>query len=613
MKENSVELTLEFEESGNITDLLERRCREDGDLVLYRIQDSPGQWREVTAAQFRSEVTALAKGLIASGIRPGDRVAIMSRTRYEWALLDLAIFYAGGVVVPVYETSSPSQIAWNLSNSGAKAMFAEQRQHVQAVKRASRHEKLSLEHLWQIEGATDPSATLDSLREAGADITDEQLEQARSHASLKDLATIIYTSGTTGKPKGCALSHSNFVKLSGSARQAIPEVARPGSSTLMFLPLAHVFARYIHILAIDAGVTVGHSPDLKNLVEDIQSFRPEFLLVVPRVFEKIYNGARSKAHDASAIKGRLFDAAERAGVEWSKTVMDGRKPSPLLALRYKVLDALVLSKIRQAMGGQAQYAVSGGGPLSPRLGHFFHAVGIKILEGYGLTETTAPVTVGTVQDFQIGTVGPPLPGMSVKIAEDGEILCRGVGVIEHYYENPKADEEGFTEDGWYRTGDLGELTERGFLKITGRKKEVIVTAGGKNVIPAQYEDLIRASALVSQCVVIGDNRPFIAALVTLDEETLPKQLERLGLDPKLSPEEAAQQEPVRQEVQKLIDKANAETSKAESVRAFRIIGSDFTEESGHLTPSLKIRRPKILKDYEDVIEEIYNAPKPTQG
>lgn len=610
MNETSVPLTLDIDPDSNITDLLQRKIPEQTDLVLFRVQDSPGQWREVTAGQFREEVAALAKGLIAEGIEPGDRVGLMSRTRYEWALADFAILYAGGVTVPVFETSSPSQIAWNMGNSEAKAMIVESRQHLAAVKRAAKHESLGLRKVWQIDAPESDEASLASLRRAGAEVSDEALEAARSAAGLEDVATIIYTSGTTGRPKGCSLTHGNFVRLSASARQAIPEVANSEMTTLMFLPLAHVFARYIHILAVDAGVTVGHSPDLKHLTEDIASLSPDFLLVVPRVFEKIYNGARSRAHDESEAKGKVFDWAEKVGVEWSTAVMEGRRPGPWLKAQYLLADRLVFAKLRSAMGGRVRYAVSGGGPLAERLGHFFHAAHLKILEGYGLTETTAPLSVGTVADFQIGTVGPPLPGNSVRIAEDGEILARGVGVMEHYFKNPEADAESFTEDGWFRTGDLGRLTERGMLRITGRKKEVIVTAGGKNVIPGTYEDLIRASPLVSQCVVIGDGKPFISALVTLDEETLPQQLRRLGLDPGLTAEQAAREEKVQQAVQELVDRANENVSRAESVRAFRIIPKDFTEESGHLTASLKIRRPQVLRDYEETIQEIYSAPKP---
>lgn len=610
MKRTTVELHEHVDEKSNITDVLESKFPDKAENVLYKVQRTQGTWEDITVREFRDDVVAVAKGLIAAGIEPGDRVGIMSRTRYEWAVVDFGVFYAGGVSVPVYETSSPSQVAWNLGDSQAKAVIVETRQHTAAVRRATSHSDLAVENVWQIEAEDSAKNSLASLRKLGASIDDDQLEKARTSRHLADGATIIYTSGTTGRPKGCLLSHGNFVELAASARQAIPEVASQKNSTLLFLPLAHVFARYIHILSVDAGVVVGHCPDLKNLTTDIQSFSPTFLLVVPRVFEKIYNGARAKAHDGGALTGKIFDAAERIGVRWSKTVMSGRTPSPLLKAQYALVDRLVFRRLREAMGGRVEYAVSGGGPLGTHLGHFFHAVGIRILEGYGLTETTAPATVGTVKDFQIGTVGPPLPGIEIMISEDGEILCRGVGVIRKYHDNPEADSESFTDDGWFRTGDLGELTERGMLKITGRKKEILVTAGGKNVIPGLVEDEIRKSPLVSQCVVIGDQRPFIAALVTLDEETLPKELESLGLDSSMGPEEAAESEPVQHAVQELIDRANRNVSKAESVRAFRIIPRDFTEQSGHLTPSLKIRRPQVMKDYADVVEDIYSQQKP---
>ena len=613
MDETSTELTIETDPQSNLTDLLEAKLPQHAEQVLFRVQDEPGSgtWREVSAREFREEVIALARGLIAEGIEPGDRVGLMSRTRYEWAVADFAIFYAGAVTVPIFETSSPSQIAWNMSDSGAKAIIVETSQHLAAVKRAARHEELALRTVWQIDADDQRPESLASLRAAGEGVSEEQVQAARGAAGLEDTATIIYTSGTTGRPKGCALTHGNFVRLSAAVRQNVPEVANERNTTLLFLPLAHVFARFIHVVALDAGITMGHSPDLKYLTQDIASLSPDFLLVVPRVFEKIYNGARSRAHDASAVKGRIFDWAERVGVAWSETVMDGRRPSLALRAQYATADRLVFAQLRRALGGKVKWAVSGGGPLVVRLAHFFHAAHLKILEGYGLTETTAPATVGTVQDFQIGTVGPPLPGTSVRIAADGEVELRGVGIMAHYWRNEKADAESFTEDGWFRTGDLGELTERGMLKITGRKKEVIVTAGGKNVIPATYEDLIRASPLVSQCVVLGDGKPFIAALITLDEETLPKELGRLGLDPDLTAEQAAQTEEVGEAVQRLVDRANESVSRAESVRAFRIIPRDFTEESGHLTPSMKIRRPQVMRDYQDVIEEIYSSPKPT--
>ncbi|WP_269928285.1 AMP-dependent synthetase/ligase [Kocuria massiliensis] len=610
MKRTTVELHEHVDEKSNITDVLESKFPHKAENVLYKVQRSPGQWEEVTVRQFRDDVVEVAKGLIAAGIQPGDRVGIMSRTRYEWAVIDFGVFYAGGVSVPVYETSSPSQVAWNLGDSGAKAVVVETRQHASAVRRATSHGDLAVENVWQIDAEDSAKSSLASLKKLGASIDDDRLEKARTSRGLADGATIIYTSGTTGRPKGCLLSHGNFVKLSASARQAIPEVASQQNSTLLFLPLAHVFARYIHILSVDAGVVVGHCPDLKNLTTDIKSFSPTFLLVVPRVFEKIYNGARAKAHDGGRLKGKIFDAAERIGVRWSKTVMSARTPSPVLKTQYALVNRLVFRQLREAMGGRVEYAVSGGGPLGTHLGHFFHAAGIRILEGYGLTETTAPATVGTVKDFQIGTVGPPLPGIEIMIADDGEILCRGVGVIQKYHENPTADSESFTEDGWFRTGDLGELTDRGMLKITGRKKEILVTAGGKNVIPGLVEDEIRKSPLVSQCVVVGDQRPFIAALITLDEETLPKELENLGLDPSMSPQEAAESETVQRAVQELIDQANERVSKAESVRAFRIIPQDFTEQSGHLTPSLKIRRPQVMKDYANVVESIYSQKNP---
>ncbi|NUP74300.1 MAG: long-chain fatty acid--CoA ligase, partial [Sinomonas sp.] len=429
----------------------------------------------------------------------------------------------------------------------------------------------------------------------------------RTAATLDSLATLIYTSGTLGRPKGCELTHGNFVGLSENAIAAVSEVFTPGAKTIMFLPLAHVFARFISVLAVAAGVRMGHTPDIKNLLPDLQSFQPTFILAVPRVFEKVYNSAVTKADTDG--RGKIFTAAAETAIAWSAAHDDGGKPALGLRLRHRLFDALVYRKLRAAMGGQIRYAVSGGGPLGPRLGHFFHGIGLLVLEGYGLTETTAPISVNTPSLIKIGTVGAPLPGNAVRIADDGEILAKGVCVMRGYYNLPELQAETFT-DGWFHTGDIGELDPDGFITITGRKKEIIVTAGGKNVAPAQLEDQIRADALVSQVVVVGEGRPFIAALVTLDEEALPGWLERHG-QPAMGLAEAAGHQLVREHVQSVIERANSSVSKAEAIKAFRVVPTDFTEESGHLTPSLKVKRAKVMTDFGDVVEEIYSAPKPT--
>ncbi|MDN6178327.1 MAG: AMP-dependent synthetase/ligase, partial [Micrococcaceae bacterium] len=410
------------------------------------------------------------------------------------------------------------------------------------------------------------------------------------------------------RPKGCELTHLNFVELSRNAQEALPECVHEGSSTIMFLPLAHVFARFISVLAVAGGAKVAHTPDIKNLLPDLQGFKPTFILAVPRVFEKVYNSSMLKAEDASNVKARIFHAAAKTAVQFSRAQGEGSVPLAL-KLRHGLFDKLVFSKIREAMGGRIQYAVSGGGPLGERLGHFFNGAGLMILEGYGLTETTAPITVNTPSKLKIGTVGRPLPGNAVKIADDGEILTRGVCLMAGYHNRPDLRTEAFDDD-WFRTGDIGELDSDGFLKITGRKKEILVTASGKNVIPGLLEDQIRADALVSQALVVGDNRPFISALVTLDEEALPGWLGRHQLG-SLTVEQAAEHPKVRQSVQAVIDKANQTVSHAEAIKAFRIVPTDFSEASGHLTPSLKVKRAQVLTDFETGVEDIYPAKTPS--
>ncbi|WP_138442977.1 AMP-dependent synthetase/ligase [Sinomonas susongensis] len=585
----------------NITDFVIEQAEKPANPALFARRGPTGTWHDVRATEFRADVERLAKGLIASGIGQGDRVGIMARTCYEWVLVDFAIWFAGGVSVPIYETSSPSQVAWNLGNSEAVAAFGETAHHEDMIHVAIESEGLSVSNVWQM-----TPAGLDQLRSAGERVSDEQLEARRAAAGLDSLATIIYTSGTLGRPKGCELTHGNFVSLSENTIAAVPEVFTPGAKTIMFLPLAHVFARFISVLCVAAGIQVGHTPDIKNLLPDLQSFQPTFILAVPRVFEKVYNSAATKAENEG--RGRIFSLAAETAIAWSAAHDDGGSPSLGLRLRHRLFDALVYRKLRAAMGGHIRFAVSGGGPLGKRLGHFFHGIGLLVLEGYGLTETTAPIGVNTPSRIKIGTVGAPLPGNSVRIADDGEILAKGVCVMRGYYRLPELQAETFT-DGWFHTGDIGELDDDGFLTITGRKKDLIVTAGGKNVAPAPLEDQIRSDALVSQVVVVGEGRPFIAALVTLDEEALPGWLERHELQT-MALAAAAENETVRKHVQAVIDRANDSVSKAEAIKAFRIVPSDFTEESGHLTPSLKVKRAQIMTDFATVVEEIYATPRP---
>ncbi len=601
MREISVPVLVDVPRSSNTTDLVVRQAAKASNPALFSVQNASGQWEDIRATEFRRQVEEVAKGLIASNVQPGDRVAIMARTRYEWALADFAIWFAGAVPVPVYETSSPAQVAWILSDSGAVAAFVESARHENVVRQAAATEGVSaLAHVWQFDGNG-----LETLRTAGTLTEDSTLADRRSLAGLDDTATIIYTSGTTGRPKGCELTHGNFVELSENAAAALPEVCHEGARTIMFLPLAHVFARFISVLCVAAGATVAHTADVKNLLPDLQSYQPSFILAVPRVFEKVYNNSMLKAEDGG--KGKIFHAGADVAIAWSKADQAGKVPLTLRA-KHALFDRLLYGKIRAAMGGKVQYAVSGGAPLGDRLGHFFHGIGLMVLEGYGLTETTAPVSVNTPQKIKIGSVGSPLPGNAVRIADDGEVLARGVAVLKGYFNRPDLTAEAF-EDGWFRTGDIGELDSDGFLRITGRKKEIIVTASGKNVVPALLEDTIRANAIVSQCVVLGDQRPFISALITLDEEALPGWLERHQLPAGTTTAEAAEHPVVLAAIQDLIDEANKTVSQAEAIKVFRIVPTDFTETSGHLTPSLKIKRAQVLTDYADIVEGIYASPR----
>lgn len=602
MREFSVPPLVNVPQESNITDLVLRQAAKASNPALFSRLDAAGEWQDVSAKDFLADASTLAKGLIASGVGVGDRVGIMSRTRYEWTLVDFAIWFAGGISVPIYETSSLSQVAWNLGDSGAVAAFGEAAHHEDMMRQAAASEGLTeLAHVWQLE-----AGGLDAVREAGLSVTDEELEIRRATANLSDVATIIYTSGTTGRPKGCELTHGNFVELSENAlATSLSNIVNEQSRTIMFLPLAHVFARFISVLAVAAGVTVAHTPDIKHLLPDLQSYKPTFILAVPRVFEKVYNSALTKAEDSG--KGAIFHKAADTAIAYSRARQDGHIGVGL-KLKHAVFDKLVYSKLRAAMGGQVSHAVSGGGPLGERLGHFFYGIGLQILEGYGLTESTAPITVNTPERIMIGTVGAPLPGHAVKIADDGEILAKGVCIMRGYYKREDLTAETFV-DGWFRTGDIGQLDDQGYLKITGRKKEIIVTAGGKNVVPALLEDQIRADALVSQVLVVGDNRPFIGALVTLDEEALPGWLQRHGLPAATSVGEAAANAVVKAAVQDLINQANNSVSQAESIKSFRIVPADFTELSGHLTPSMKVKRGQVMQDFDSVIEEMYNTKR----
>ncbi|WP_336627009.1 MULTISPECIES: AMP-dependent synthetase/ligase [unclassified Microbacterium] len=590
----------------NISDLLIERVKATPSLALFAVPEGSGEgagWRDITAAEFEREVIALAKGFVAAGIEPGDKVGFLARTTYEWTLVDFALFFAGAVMVPVYETSSASQVSWILSDSGAIAVLTESAEHSARVEEV-RAELPLIRDVW-----TMASGALDTLRAGGVDVADEEIERRRNLAVGSDIATLIYTSGSTGRPKGCVLTHSNFVELARNSAKALEEVVNtPGASTLLFITTAHVFARFISILDVHAGVKTGHQPDTKQLLPALGSFQPTFLLAVPRVFEKVYNSAEQKAEAGG--KGKIFRAAAHTAIEHSTLLQEGKKVPLGTKIKFALFDKLVYSKLRAAMGGRVTYAVSGSAPLGPRLGHFFHSLGVTILEGYGLTETTAPATVNLAKKSKIGTVGPVLPGVGVRLADDGEVEVRGINVFKEYWQNDEATAAAFDGD-WFKTGDLGSFDDEGFLTITGRKKEIIVTAGGKNVSPAALEDPIRANPIVGQVVVVGDQKPFISALVTLDPEMLPTWLGNNGLAADMTLADAANNPTVRAEVQRAIDIANKGVSRAESIRKFTILDTEWTEASGHLTPKLSIKRNVILDDFADAIEDIYTVPVTT--
>jgi long-chain acyl-CoA synthetase len=577
----------------NLTDDVVTNGVDHPDAVVLSRRDGAA-WTDVTAAEFLSEVRAVAKGLVAAGVEPGDRVLLLSRTRYEWTLMDYAIWFAAAVTVPVYETSSPDQIAWLVSDSGARVAVVETADHLARVTESAG--EAGLASTWVI----DEGAVTD-LRAAGEVVDDEQLEVRRAALHPDSLATIIYTSGTTGRPKGCMLTHGNFLHELGSAVEELDALfAGEDAATLLFLPLAHVFARVIQVGAIRTRARLGYSPDIRHLTSDLESFEPSFLLAVPRVFEKLFNSASQKA--AADGRGRTFDKAAETAIAYSRALESGR-PGRLLRARHAVFDRLVYSRLRDALGGRCAYAVSGGAPLGERLGHFYRGIGVTVLEGYGLTETTAAITVNVPDSVKIGTVGRPLGGAAVRVAEDGELHVRGGQVVAGYWQNPEATRETIGADGWLRTGDLGEIDDEGFVRVTGRKKEILVTAGGKNVAPAGLEDHIRAHPLVSQCLVVGDGRPFIGALVTLDADAVRPWAETHGKVADLS--DLVDDEDVRAEIQSAVDEANRSVSQAESIRKFTILPVDWTEEAGQLTPSLKLKRAVVMGEFRREVDDLY--------
>jgi long-chain acyl-CoA synthetase len=551
-------------------------------------------WQPVTAKEFEDEIRSVAKGLIASGINAGDRVAIMARTRYEWTILDFAIWYSGAVPVPIYETSSAEQVDWILSDSGAVAIIVETSVLAEVVKPVM---PAACKLIWSI---TDNA--LATLIESGKSVSDDAVTQRRNSLTPESLATLIYTSGTTGKPKGVQLTHANFLSECGNVVNGASDLfLKPGGSTLLFLPVAHVFGRMVQIGAITAGLHLAHCGDITRLPADLASFKPTFVLAVPRIFEKIYNGGEAKAEAAG--KGKIFAKAAAVAIAYSQG-LDTKKISPMLRIQHGLFDKLVYAKIRAGMGGRVEAAISGGAPLGERLGHFYRGAGIRVLEGYGLTETTAGATLNLTWAHEVGSVGKPIPGNTIKIAEDGEVLIKGPIVMKGYWKNDAANAEVFTSDRFFKTGDLGRIDDSGFLYIVGRKKELIVTAGGKNVAPAVLEDRLRSHPLISQCMVVGDNKPFIAALITLDPDSI-KPWMVANKKEGATIAELAKDPALLSVIQSAVDETNKAVSRAESIRKFTILPVDFTIAGGQLTAKLSVKRHVVGQQFASEIDELF--------
>jgi long-chain acyl-CoA synthetase len=597
VQEFTVPPAVTVSETTNLTDPVWNNATETPTALQFARKTATG-WADITCAEFRDQVLALARGLAAAGVEPGNRVGLLSRTRYEWTLADYAIMAIGGVTVPIYETSSAEQIQWILADSGAVACFVETDKHRETLETV-RDSLAALRDVWQIEGGDD----LTRLHAAGEAVPADEIDRRRHAVRADDLATIIYTSGTTGRPKGCMLSHRNIYTDIANTIPGLPRFFEKSSSTLLFLPLAHSFARVIQAGVVTGRVHTAFTPDVKTLTDDLASFRPTFILAVPRVFEKVYNGARQRAHADG--KGAIFDRSDKIAVAYSEALDSRGGPGLLLKAEHAIMDKLVYTKLRAAMGGRCIGAISGGAPLGSRLAHFFRGVGLTIFEGYGLTETSPAVAVNLENHIKIGTVGRPLPGVTVRIDDDGEILIAGDIVFQGYWNNPDATAEVIDDAGRFHTGDLGALDDEGYLSITGRKKEIIVTAGGKNVAPAVLEDRIRAHPLVSQCMVVGDRQPFVAVLVTIDEEAFPAWKADNGKPAEAKVADLRQDEALRATLQAAIDDANRAVSKAEAIKVFRILPVDFTEGNGLLTPSLKVKRNVVAKEYADEIAAIY--------
>ncbi len=560
-------------------------------VLAYRDGD---EFVDIPLTDMAEMVRRIAAGFMALGIEKGSRIALFSPSRWEFTVFDYAIWVAGCATVTIYETSSADQVEWIMQDSGAVALVAADK----GLVRVYEEEAAALgtcEHVFSID-----DGAIDQLTELGKDISDEEVRARADSVGSGDLATLVYTSGTTGRPKGCHLTHHNFVFDTLQADKAAAEIINEHASTLMFLPLAHIFARLLQVVSVSSGAKIAFSTGIPNLLEELAIVKPTWLFSVPRVFEKVYNGAVAKANDEG--KGKIFMTAVDTAIEYAKAREAGRVGFGLKA-KYTVFDRLVYAKLRETLGGNAKYAVSGGAPLGARLGYFYSAIGLDIFEGYGLTETTAAATVNTIHDRRIGSVGQPLPGVTIRIADDGEVLIKGDNVFAGYWQNTEATAEAIDEDGWFHSGDIGEIDDNGFLSITGRKKELIVTAAGKNVAPAVLEDRLRAHSLISQCMVVGDQQPFIAAVITIDPEAWPRFADEHGKSGDIA--DHLEDEDLLAAVQACVDDANKAVSRAESIRTFKVLPTDFTIETGELTPTLKVKRKVVGEKYGEYISAIY--------
>ena len=579
--------------AGNLTNLISERAHFEPERVIVSRPLGDG-WQPVTAKAYEEEIKAVAKGLVANGVSFGDRVAIMAKTRYEWTVLDFAIWYAGAVPVPIYETSSAEQVEWILTDSSAVGIIVETPALAELVQPVL---PSSCKKVWNI-----TYNALATLTHEGKDISDDEIAKRREKLKPETLATLIYTSGTTGKPKGVQLTHGNFLSECVNVVNGASDLfLKPGGSTLLFLPVAHVFGRMVQIGSITAGLHLAHCSDLTKLPSDLASFKPTFVLAVPRIFEKIFNGAEAKAQAAG--KGKIFHKAAEVAIAYSKS-LDSKKISPLLKLQHGLFDKLVYTKIRTGLGGRVEAAISGGAPLGERLGHFYRGAGIRVLEGYGLTETTAGATLNLTSAHRVGSVGKPIPGTTIKIAEDGEVLIKGPIVMQGYWQNDAANKEVFTSDGYFKSGDLGKIDEEGYLSIVGRKKELIVTAGGKNVAPAVLEDRLRSHPLISQCMVVGDNKPFIAALITIDPDAI-KPWAVANKKEGASIADLAKDPTLQAVIQTAVDETNKAVSRAESIRKFTILPVDFTIPGGQLTAKLSVKRHVVSQQFAREIDELF--------